>query len=251
MSSHVEVRTFKQVETVVIDCCDKKEIEQLENAMILSLRQKLEKINILIRNCNVYSYGETILVNDRYNVCKDIGEIAEAFGLTIKQIQCNLKGRNYVISDKLFNVLKQLGTNYNLGIDISNQQLTDEIESIIKNNIDTNEIDQNILAMVQNIKKNGKYTTTKTRTITTEYNVEGSWSQLRSQSVGAWESNEQMITNQLLKLSRETQNIVNKTNEQLRDGTAKLLYSRARQMGYAVKEEKKNNQIQLVLVRCE
>ena len=45
--------------------------------------------------------------------------------------------------------------------------------------------------------------------------------------------------------------VMEEGNKQLRDGTAKLLYSRARQMGYAVTEEKKGNQIQLVLVRCE
>ena len=37
----------------------------------------------------------------------------------------------------------------------------------------------------------------------------------------------------------------------LRDGTAKLIYARARQMGYAVQEVKKGTQTQLVLVRCE
>ena len=45
--------------------------------------------------------------------------------------------------------------------------------------------------------------------------------------------------------------VMEKGNIQLRDGTAKLLHSRARQMGYAVKEERKGNQVQLVLVRCE
>ena len=54
-----------------------------------------------------------------------------------------------------------------------------------------------------------------------------------------------------MKISKEAQNTVNKTNEQLRDGTTKLIYSRARQMGYAVQEIKKGTQTQLVLVRCE
>ena len=54
-----------------------------------------------------------------------------------------------------------------------------------------------------------------------------------------------------MELSKKYQGIVNKANEQLRDGTAKLIYSRARQMGYAVQEIKKGTQTQLVLVRCD
>ena len=54
--------------------------------------------------------------------------------------------------------------------------------------------------------------------------------------------------------ARENQLIYLATNlaeQQLRDGTAKLIYARARQMGYAVQEVKKGTQTQLVLVRCE
>ena len=68
---------------------------------------------------------------------------------------------------------------------------------------------------------------------------------------GEWQSNESSIRAELMELSKKYQGIVNKANEQLRDGTAKLIYSRARQMGYAVQEIKKGTQTQLVLVRCD
>ena len=52
-------------------------------------------------------------------------------------------------------------------------------------------------------------------------------------------------------MSKEAENVVKKTNAYLRDGTTKLIYTRARQMGYAVQEVKKGTQTQLVLVRYE
>ena len=42
------------------------------------------------------------------NICSDLSTVAEAFGLNIKQVQCSLKGKNYIITDELLTVLKQL-----------------------------------------------------------------------------------------------------------------------------------------------
>jgi hypothetical protein len=101
--------------------------------------------------------------------------------------------------------------------------------------------------MVRNIKKNGQYVTTRTRTITEE-TEDG---RLIGRSEGQWVTDANEIRNKLMKISKDAQTTVNKTNSQLRDGTAKLIYARARQMGYAVQEVKKGTQTQLVLVRCE
>ena len=68
---------------------------------------------------------------------------------------------------------------------------------------------------------------------------------------GEWESNEKEIREKLLLLSKSAQDSIKKANGQLRDGTAKLIQTRARQMGYAVQEIKKGEQTQLVLVRYE
>jgi hypothetical protein len=76
-------------------------------------------------------------------------------------------------------------------------------------------------------------------------------SRLIERSQGAWDSDIDTIREKLMQVSREAQNTVNKANVQLRDGTAKLIYTRARQLGYAVQEMKKGMQTQLVLVRCE
>ena len=247
MSCERRVHTFQQVEEVRIECCDKKELKELEKTIISSIEQKLEKLNILIKNCNVYSGNGMILVNDRYNICSDLATVAEAFGLNIKQVQCSLKGKNYIITDELLTVLKQLEREFDFGSNIANQELTDVICQILNENSVTRNIDLNVLEMVRNIKKNGQYVTTRTRTITEE-TEDG---RLIGRSEGQWVTGANEIRNKLMKISKDAQTTVNKTNSQLRDGTAKLIYARARQMGYAVQEVKKGTQTQLVLVRCE
>ena len=247
MSCEKKVHTFEQVEEVRIECCNKQELEELEKTIIRSIEQKLEKLNILIKNCNVYSGDGIILINDRYNICYDIITVAEAFGLTIRQVQCSLKGKNYIVTDDLLMVLKQLESKFEFGKNVANQELSDDINQILNNNSVARNIDVDVLDMVRNIKKNGQYVTTKTRTVTEE-TEDG---RLIGRLEGEWVSNSEEIRNKLMKLSREAQDTVNRTNSQLRDGTAKLIYARARQMGYAVQEVKKGTQTQLVLVRCE
>lgn len=247
MSCERRVYTFQEVEEVRIECCDKKEIEDLEKTIKNALEQKTEKLNVLIKNCNIYSFGGVILVNDRYNICSDLTTVAEALGLTINPVQCSLRGKNYIITDELVAFLLQFGTTFDFGANISNQSLDATIKDIIIKNTPKREISQSILDMVSNIKANGQYVTTRTREITEEYDEDGGLG--RSES--AWVSDAEAVRGQLMEISKNAQNTVNRTNAQLCDGTAKLIYARARQMGYAVQEVKKGTQTQLVLVRCE
>ena len=251
MSCERRVYTFQEVEEVRIECCDKKEIEELEKAIISALEQKAEKLNILIKNCNVYGFDGILLVNDRYNICGDLIAVAEALGLTINTIQCSLRGKNYIITDGLVAFLQQFGITFNFGANIVNQSLDATIKDIMIKNMPKREISQSILDMISNIKTNGQYVTTRKREITEEYDEDGSYRSLVGRSEGAWISDVGAVRKQLMEISKNAQDTVNKTNAQLRDGTAKLIYARARQMGYAVQEVKKGNQTQLVLVRCE
>ena len=251
MSCERRVHTFEEVEEVRIECCNKQELEELEKTIISALEQKLEKLNILIKNCNVYSYGGVLLVNDRYNICSDLESVAEALGLTIAPIQCSLRGKNYIITDELVTFLLQLGVTYDFGKTIANQELDDTKKEILLKNVPKREASQSILDMVANIKANGEYVTTRTRTVSEMYEEGYGSSVFISRSEGAWASDADQVRDRLIQLSKGAQETVNKTNAQLRDGTVKLIYARARQMGYAVQEVKKGTQTQLVLVRCE
>lgn len=245
MSCQRTVKTFETVE-VKIDTCNKKELEELEKSIVSSINQKLEKLNILIKNCDIYSNGNCILVHDRFNICSGLKEVAEAFGLECELVNCSLKGKTYLISDQLLRVLKQIDIQFNLGLNISNKDLTEEIEDIM-GEFGVAKIDSGILEMVRNIKKNGVYTTSKTREVSQTF-YDG---RLIDHSEGDWSTDEGAIRDRLLKMSKEAENVVKRTNTNLKDGTTKLIYTRAKQMGYAVQEVKKGTQTQLVLVRYE
>ncbi len=245
MSCQRTVKTFETVE-VKIDTCNKKELEELEKSIVSSINQKLEKLNILIKNCDIYSNGNCIFVHDRFNICQSLKEVAEAFGLECKLVECSLKGKTYLITDQLLSVLKQIDIQFNYGSNIANKDLIDEIEDIM-GEFGLSKIDSEILEMVRNIKKNGVYTTSKTREVSQTF-YDG---RLIDHSEGSWSTDEGAIRDRLLKMSKEAENVVKRTNANLRDGTTKLIYTRARQMGYAVQEVKKGTQTQLVLVRYE
>lgn len=245
MSCQRTVRTFETVE-VKIDTCNKKELEELEKSIVSSINQKLEKLNILIKKCDIYSNGNCILVHDRFNICFSLKEVAEAFGLECELVNCSLKGKTYLITDQLLHVLKQIDVQFNFGSNVANKELIDEIEDIM-GEFGTSKIDPAILEMVRNIKKNGVFTTSKTREVSQTFYDD----RLIDHSEGDWSTDEGAIRDRLLKMSKEAENVVKKTNANLRDGTTKLIYTRARQMGYAVQEVKKGTQTQLVLVRYE
>lgn len=245
MSCQRTVKTFETVE-VKIDTCNKKELEELEKSIVSSINQKLEKLNILIKNCDIYSNGNCILVHDRFNICSSLKEVAEGFGLECKLVDCSLKGKTYLITDQLLSVLKQIDVQFKIGSNVANKELIDEIEDIM-GEFGLTKIDPEILEMVRNIKKNGVYTTSKTREVSQTF-YDG---RLIDHSEGFWSTDESMIRDRLLRMSKEAENVVKRTNANLRDGTTKLIYTRARQMGYAVQEVKKGTQTQLVLVRYE
>lgn len=245
MSCQRTVKTFETVE-VKIDTCNKKELEELEKSVVSSINQKLEKLNILIKNCDIYTNNNCVLVQDRFNICSSLKEVAAAFGLKCELVNCSLKGKTYLITDQLLGVLKQIDVNYNFGSNIANKELAAEIEDIM-GKFGTNKIDPAILEMVRNIKKNGVFTTSKTREVSQTF-YDG---RLIDHSEGDWSTDECVIRDRLLKMSKEAENVVKKTNANLRDGTTKLIYTRAKQMGYAVQEVKKGTQTQLVLVRYE
>ncbi len=246
MSCTRTIKTFEH-EEIKIETCNKAEIELMEKTIISVIKQKVDKINILIKNCDVYSYNGNILVNDRYNICSDLITVTEAFGLNIKQIQCSLRGKNYLITDELLTVMNQLNNPLEIGKDIANKELTEEIKRIIDDNKIKTIIDNDILDMIINIKKNGQYTFTREREVTTTVRD----GRVLSTQKGDWSIDANSIKDRLLSLAKKTEQIINGTNQQLRDGTSKLIYARARQMGYAVQEIKKGKQTQLVLVRYE
>ena len=246
MSCVRTVKTFEVVE-IKLDEIKAKDLVELEETLCNVMVQKLEKLNILIKETNIYSHNGHLLINDRYRICADLEEIARAIGVEIKKINCSLRGNNYIVSDALVSLLKEIGVSYAFGESIANQTATEEIKAIIENNAIPETIRGNLLGIVKNIRQNGSYTMTKKREVVTEYYDH----QFRGQTKGDWDSNESTVQTQLKAFAERSKQAVSKANADMMNGTTKLIYSRARQMGYAVEEVKKGIDVQLVLVRLQ
>ena len=244
MSSKREVETFQRVEVKIE--FDKNCFKNIEETAKLILKQKLDKLNILLKNLSVYCYNGTLLINDRYNTCRELEEIAQSFGFIVKQADCALKGKNYIITDELLHILSATGSSYDLS-QYANKEITEEIKKIIAENLIDGNKNDNITDMIREILAKGFISTTGTQKVTSVYEDSRLIKETREDIV----SDQSIIEKKVLSFVEQSKTVLEKGNEQMQNGTVKILYHRARQMGYSVKEERKGTQIQLVLVRAE
>lgn len=231
---------------IKIDAITKKDLTEIERSATQALRQKIGKLNVVLKNLDVYCSENILLVNDRYGICKDLQEIAEAFGMSVTSIECGLRGKSYLIQDKLSAIISTINPNFSLE-EFANKTMTDSLLGVIKISASPYSIDKTLESIFQTILENGYYTVIGHQNITTTYED----GRIIEQTAGKIVSDSERITGVLKKYMKETSLSLKNANDNLRDGTVKLLYSRARQMGYAVKEERKGTQVQLVLVRTE
>lgn len=244
MSCKREVETFQRVEVKIE--FDKNCFKNIEETAKLILKQKLYKLNILLKNLSVYCYNGTLLINDRYNTCRELEEIAQSFGFIVKQADSALKGKNYIITDELLHILSATGSSYDLS-QYANKEITEEIKKIIVENLIDGNKNDNVTDMIREILAKGFISTTGTQKVTSVYEDSRLIKETREDIV----SDQSIIEKKVLSFVEQSKTVLEKGNEQMQNGTVKLLYHRARQMGYSVKEERKGTQIQLVLVRAE
>lgn len=237
------------IETVDIDIkistISQEKLVEIANNCKVALQEKLKKINVIVKNMKVYQCNNTLLVNDRYSICRELEEIVQSFGMLIKPIDCGLKGKSYLISDMLVGAIQTIISDFEMD-NISNAELTNELLDIMKQQAFDMKINQSLSQKLQTIYKVGSYSIVGQKTTVSTYEGRSLISQ-----ESTVKSAEQNVVRELQDYLKSTKEYLSRTNEYMRDGTAKLLYTRARQMGYAVEEKRNGEQVQLVLVRCE
>lgn len=242
----INVVEEKKLIKIEVSAVTQTDLSNIEKAATNALTQKLEKLNVILKNVNVYCVDNVLLVNDRYGICRDLIEIAQAFGFEIKQIECGLRGKSYILQDSLVELIRTINSQFSIE-KFANCKNTPEIVAAIKKYARQYDLNAELFNIFQTIKSTGHYTISGTQQITTTYED----GRVVGRKVGDIVSDEATVTEYLKGYMEQTSLALKKTNGNLRDGTVKLLYSRARQMGYAVKEERKGTQVQLVLVRNE
>lgn len=243
----IDVVTENKIIELDITTISKTELTQIQEMAKYASNQKLKKLNILFKNMNVFLHDNTLLVNDRYNICPDIINIAKEFGLEIKEVNCELRGKNYIIADKLTNLIRTIDSSYSYGDCAKNNEITDKIKEVISTNKFNTIVDFELSSFLHQIMKDGKLTITGSQKISSTYE-DGSLINEEKQEIV---SNKDEVTKKLKTFLSQTSDILQNANDNLRDGTAQLLYSRSRQMGYSVEQTKVGNKVELVLVRYE
>ena len=241
----IDVVTTEKLIDIKISTISKSDLEDIEKTATSALEQKLTKLNVILKNLNVYCGNNVIFVNDRYGISKDLVEIVEAFGMDIRPVTCSLRGKSFVITDDLVSLIKTIDPAYEIR-DISNFEPAEELMNII-DKYQKEVSDVGLSNILQEIKNTGAYMIQGRQSIISTYEDGRLIEKQESEVV----SEEREITKRLKRYLSRTSDSLQKVNRELRDGIAKLLHSRARQMGYSVKEERKDDQVQLVLVRCE
>jgi hypothetical protein len=235
--------TYTVPVNIKIETINKDKIKEIEETLSLCIDRKLEKLNILLKNVDIYLINNNLIVNDRYNANLNFKEVVNEFGIDIKEEAIEgLKGKTYILGDLLTKLLATLDKQYDFSKILNIKDLKQEV--IINPNIlfdykNLEEIyDKELISFLKEIRKSGSVNVKGIETITDGI------------SMGVV-SDQNRVVEKLKNYLNNIEKQVHKNNEYLQKGTTELIYNRARQMGYSVKKEINNKQVQLVLVRTE
>lgn len=242
----IDVIEEKKLIEISIDTVTKEELLQIKENAIKALVGKLTKLNVVLKNLDVYCHNNILLVNDRYGICKEFAEIAGSFGFSVKSVECGLSGKSYIIHDSLVELIKVLDAGFNIET-FSNRTPINELQAVLERQSANQTVSAELQAILRKIISEGHYSVVGTQRVVTTYED----GRLIDRTKGEIVSEKEKVTKQLQEYMRATHEKLSKANSDLQNGTVKLLFHRARQMGYSVKEERKGTQVQLVLVRAE
>ena len=240
MSCRRTEKTFQKIE-IKIDTLTNQDLIKIEDTIELALNQKITKLTTLLQNTNNYCYDNCLVVNDRYNITRDLEEIVKAFGMNIICLDCNLKGKTYLITDSLTDILKQINVEYEFAKELNNFEITEDIHDLIKHSHKKFKKNLELEKIINNIRLNKSYIAEKTIETTSTYE---DYLLLNEEKTETYNVDISKVNSQINSFINSSNLQLNKVNQDMQNGTSKLIYSRAKQMGYAVQEIKKNNQIE-------
>ena len=233
----IEVRKISiEVRTV-----SRAQLATIEEALTVCLDRKMDKLNLLLKQMDVYLVGDNLIVNDRFSTAHDFEETVRAFGTDIKSVTVpNLRGKTYVMSDRIAQLLRVSGEEYAWDKAVRLKKARFDADALEGQLFRYGEIreryDGELRDFLRQVKGTGSVSVTGTETL-----IDG-----RSQGVVSDRARvERKLSAYLADVRREAC----ENNRQLQRGTAMLLRERARQMGYSVTQEEKDGKIQLVMVR--
>ncbi len=231
---------------VQINVVSREELQRISNAAKAALESKLTKLNVLLKNLDVYCHGDLLLVNDRYGICKEFASTAEVFGFSVELVDSGLKGKSYVLKDSLIDFIKATDPSFSIK-NFANKSLNEKLQVFLGNYAQKQVVSDELKEILLTIIQTGHYSVKGEQQVVSTYVNGKKTEETRGETI----SDEGRISSLLYSFTDAVYKKLKSTNADLQNGTVRLLYNRARQMGYAVKEERKGAQVQLVLVRAE
>lgn len=263
MSAIYKVTVFEQIQIEITTLTHQKLLE-IEEKLILSLKQKLSKLASLLRNpsLTVYCHDGHIFVNDKYTVLNDFTEIVKAFGMDVKSVNCSLRGQSFIISDTLIELLKQMQSDFELSgllaeLDVksatSNAQLAEQLRGLIEQNkFVFGNITSKYGTLISEVSKSLR--ATKTFNIGGVREVEQTRDKYGSNDIllGTRElgvsSDKANVEERLKQFVSDIDSELKANNKHMQNGVTEMLYSRAKQLGYSVQKQRNGDTVQLVVV---
>lgn len=226
---------------VCLTTITREHINKIEKGLSLCLDRKLNKLNLLLKQMNVYLVNGTLVINDKYKTTLNFIDTVNAFGMDIKEVKVDgFKGKTYLISDKIIKLLHVLGANYDWSSEVEIKTLPQVAKINFNDLFEYKELDKvynsSLKKYLSKIRSDGSLF------------IEGQETFIDGISQGVV-SNSKEVEVELQNYLSNSQHEACTNNRNVQYGTTEILYERARQMGYSVEKTVENDEVQLVLVR--
>ena len=256
MSEIRKITVFK-TSTAVVRIADAETCKKVEEDLKEFVYQRIEKLDIILRNLNVCEvidpefvdtvYGGLLFVNDKYETQEDLKQIAEAFGLIVQEVEVPLRGKSYLIYDALARLLK---ITKNETLSKYSYKITEEVERVLKEYSAhiTGAINNTTLEnVIKTVLSRGTAQHTLTRKIEEKHDIYGKEDRLLSSR----ETGRTVTGYSDTEFVRDVADIFEKQKGYMQNGVCGILESRAKQLGYKVTKNTAGDTVQFAFVRLQ
>ena len=262
MSEIYRTTVFEKIKIEITTLTQAKLLE-IEEKLEQCLKQKFTKLASLLKNGSLVTvcHDGNLLFYDKFSTLLDFEQIVKAFGMDVKVVDSELRGRCYVVSDKITELLGMIQSDFQLstllselGLKLStnNGKLSEQLRALIEQNqFDYSQLCKNgdlIAEVCASLRQNGSFNIDALRKVE---QTRDRWRDVdvlvSSREVGVT-SDKANVEQQLKQFVTDVDTQLQAHNKHMQNGVTEVLYSRATQLGYSVQKQQKGDTIQLVMV---
>ena len=252
------VRTYKVevTRTVILKVISREEIDKTIKSLSAMFIEKIDRLKNHLTSCTLSVYNNHLIIFDEFSITKDLEEIIEAYGMKIHKLEIGNK-KAYLVNDSILEVLKLLDFDISNLLEKYGNYSEELIDKINKQKLDeiTKESNSNdYMSLITNkhlnesIRKALNNEVLQVNKIDTILKSSRDNRELFSK-LESTKSDEHLYVKAIEKLNDFVESININHKKNIVNGTTRSIESRAKSMGYDVKQRVVEDKIQLVLVR--